>query len=145
MARNKLYKPLKDSGLIARGKFTMDTAFAYLVVVIAAFHLLPLCFIAFGETGKMLLTNYCMVLINPIMIFCVMLIYGVKIGFNFKMPLLCAALSAVSVLMYYDFVADAAEGVLYYPLVSTAVMLIVYGVFAFGANLIGALIKHYLV
>ncbi|MGN0162953.1 MAG: hypothetical protein ACI4EA_05140, partial [Candidatus Ornithomonoglobus sp.] len=60
-------------------------------------------------------------------------------------PILCTIISAISIMMYYDFGSDAAEGVLYYPLVSTVVMFFVYGIFSYASNLIGAFIKHFLV
>lgn len=141
----KNYKSLKSDGMIIRGDFRVEKAKGYIMAVIIAFHILPLCFVAFGETGKQLLTLYCMTIINPLMIFAIMMLYGVRVGFNFKMPLLCTLISAISIMMYYDFGSNAAEGILYYPLVSTAVMFFVYGIFSYASNLIGAFIKHFLV
>ncbi|MGN1116376.1 MAG: hypothetical protein ACI4TH_07405 [Candidatus Ornithomonoglobus sp.] len=141
----KNYKSLKNDGMIIRGDFKAETAKGYIIAVIIAFHILPLCFVVFGEIGKQLLTLYCMTIINPVMIFVIMLLYGVRVGFNCKMPILCTFVSAISIMMYYDFGSNAAEGVLYYPLVSTVVMFFVYGIFSYASNLIGAFIKHFLV
>ncbi len=141
----KNYKSLKNDGMIIRGDFKMETAKGYIIAAIIAFHILPLCFVVFGEIGKRLLTMYCMTIINPLMVFSIMLLYGVRVGFNFKMPILCTLISAVSIMMYYDFSSNAAEGILYYPLVSTVVMFFVYGIFSYASNLIGAFIKHFLV
>lgn len=139
------YRSLKNEGMLVRGAFTMDSAKVYIALIIAAFHILPLCFVAFGETGKQLLTMYCMTIINPIIVFMIMLIYGVRIGFNFKMPLLCTVIAAVSIVMYYDFNTDVSEGILYYPLVAATIMFFVYGILAYVSNIIGAFIKHFLV
>jgi hypothetical protein len=152
MAKKKKYKPSGEyqslngkSGMIVLEKFSMETSKWYIVATLIAFHILPLCFVAFGEIGKNLLTMYCMTIINPIMIFTIMLLYGVRVGFNGKMPALCTVISALSIMMYYDLSFDSPEGVLYNTLLSTVVMFFVYGIFSYVSSVIGAFIKHFLV
>lgn len=145
-SKNKYKAPksnLKDSSMIARSEFAFETSKWFLAAVIVAFHILPLAFLVFGETGRQALNTICMLYLNPILIFVIMLLYGVRIGFNFKMPIVCALIEAASIAMYYT--STAQEDYLFYTIQSTIVMFIVYAVISYISTAIGAFIKHYLI
>lgn len=134
---------LKSSSMIVRESFAFETSKWFLAAIIVAFHIMPLIFLAFGDTGRQLLNTICMLYLNPILIFVIMLLYGVRLGFNFKMPVICALLEAASIAMYYT--STAQEDYIFYTIQSTVVMFIVYGVISYISTAIGAFIKHYLV
>ena len=115
----------------------MENAKGYLIVILLCFHILPLVFLAFGQLGTELLTQACMVYFNPMFLFAALLIYGIKIGFNFKMPLLASIFSGASVMMYYNFQNMS------FKVMATLIMFIVYAIFAFGSIVLGSFIKRY--
>lgn len=139
----KRYGSLKNDGLIIRGEFSMETAKWYLVATIVAFHILPLLFLAFGDVGRQLLRTVCMTYLNPLLLFVILLLYGVRVGFNVKMPLLTTVISTASIAMYYTDVNQ--NEYVYYTVISTIVMLFVYAIFSFVSDVIGAFIKHWLI
>lgn len=139
----KRYGSLKQEGMIIRGEFSMETAKWYVAAFIIAFHILPLVFLAFGDTGRQLLSTVCMTFLNPMIIFVAMLIYGMRIGFNFKMPIIATLIATLSIAMYYTDVNQ--EAYVYYTVLSTLVMFFVYGIFAYISGLIGAFIKHFFI
>ena len=133
MARNDLNK--RDR-LIECCDFSFEDSKLYIAALIFLFHIVPLAFIVGGDMGQKVLNTYGMVMFNPIIIATSMLIYGIKQGFNSKMPLICMLLSVISLPMYYSFANLA------YMLMSIIIFIIVYGLYAFGAVWIGALIKQ---
>lgn len=139
----KRYGSLKSDGMIIRGAFSMETAKWFVVALLVVFHILPLVFLAFGDIGKNLLSTVCMTYLNPTCIFVILMIYGVRVGFNFKMPMLATVIAAASIAMYYTDVHQ--EAYVYYTFVSTLVMFFVYGIFSFVSAIIGAFIKHFLI
>lgn len=149
MSKKNKYKPqkrygsLKSEGMIIRGVFSMETAKWFVVALLVIFHILPLVFLAFGDIGRNLLSTVCMTYLNPTCIFVILLIYGVRIGFNFKMPLLTTVISAASIAMYYTDVNQ--DAYVYYTFVSTAVCFVVYGIFSFASTLVGGFVKHFLI
>ena len=135
-------KSLNDNPIIPRGEFSIETAKNHLIAVIICFHILPLVFLAFGDEGRELLQTGCLVYLNPMFIFVIMLLYGVRIGFNFKMPIITTLLAAASVAMYYTKPEQA--DYVYYTLTSTAVMFFVYCFFSYLSTVAGAIIKHFI-
>lgn len=145
-SKNKYKVPkssLNDSSMIVRSGFAFESSKWFIAAIIVAFHILPLVFLVFGDTGRQMLNTICMLYLNPILIFVIMLLYGVRIGFNFKMPIVCALIEAASIAMYYT--STAQEDYLFYTIQSTVVMFIVYAVISYISTAIGAFIKHYLV
>ncbi len=132
----------KHSGIMERGKFSFESAKLYITALILLFHVLPLAFIGSGEIGKALFNTYGMMMLNPLFIAIIMIIYGVKVGFNFKMPLLCILAATVSIPMYHDIAVNYEMGILYQHMVATAIALIVYTIDSFISLFIGAFIKH---
>lgn len=96
-----------------------------------------------GDTGRQILSSVFIVYLNLILVFVIMLFYGVRVGFNFKMPVICTLLAAASIAMYYT--TPSQEDYLMYTIQSTVVMFVVYGVISYISTAIGALIKHYMV
>lgn len=124
--------------IITRGKFEMDTAKMFLAAVIICFHILPLLFVIGGDLGKQLLTQVCMVYLNPMFIFVILFLYGVRIGFNFRMPLFSGLIATLSIVMYYQFEDST------YAAASVIIMFIVYMIFSFASSLLGAFVKRFL-
>lgn len=139
----KRYGSLKNEGMIIHGDFSMETAKWYIVAAIISFHILPLVFLAFGDVGRQLLSTVCMTYLNPMLLFIILLLYGVRVGFNVKMPLLTTLISTASIAMYYIDVNQS--DYVYYTVISTVVMLFVYAIFSFVSDVIGAFIKHWLI
>ena len=133
----------ENDKLIPKGEFSMETAKSYIIAFMLAFHIFPLVLILCGPFGRAFLNTFCLVPLNPMMVLAIMLIYGIKIGFNMKMPLIGTLLSAVSVLMYHDLSTTAPEGVLYFTLIAFVSMFIVHGIMAYAGALIGAFVRHF--
>lgn len=138
----KYSKTYNKKSLVVRGGFDIDTAKWHILAIIILFHILPLAMLIMGETGRQILSTIFMVYLNPILIFVVMLIYGMRMGFNFKMPIICTLLAAASIAMYYT--TPSQEDYLFYTIQSTVVMFIVYGFISYISTALGAFIKHYL-
>lgn len=139
----KYNKDRSDSAIIPRGAFSADTAKVYILISILAFHILPLVLALMKQTSNAYLNSVFMFYFDPIIIFALLLVYGIKIGFNAKMPLLTTALAAISTIMYYHSGTDAEMGILYYPLLTLVLALLAYGVTAFLGILAGSLIRHF--
>lgn len=134
---NKLKQPAKE-----KKTFSLEEAKLYITALILLFHVFPLVLKAVTPAADVLLLNYVMLIVNPMIIAIVMLIYGIKQGFNKKMPIICILLATISVPMYYDIEVDPSMGLLYYYLISTSVALIEYAIFTFASIFIGSLIKE---
>ncbi len=87
-----------------------------------------------------MLNSLGMLVMNPIFIMAILLFYGVRVGFNMKMPLLTAVISGASVGMYY--LDPEQEAYLFYLFQTVVVMFCVYLILAVGFELIGAAIKR---
>lgn len=136
----KLRKPLnKKSGIIATGKFSMETAKMYMAAALLTFHIVPLFFVFMGENGKAILLQMFLYMLNPILLFAIGFFYGVRNGFDFKFPLLFTVISTASVAMYYDF-GDANHFAL-----ALMLSLCVYLIFAFVSTVVGGFVKKFLV
>lgn len=139
----KYNKDSRESGIVPRGAFNADTSKVYILIAILAFHILPLILALVHQTSNAYLNSVFMFYFDPIIIFALLLVYGIKIGFNFKMPLLTTVLAAISTIMYYHSETGAEMGILYYPLLTLALALLAYGVTAFLGILAGAVIRHF--
>ena len=133
MARRSLKR---KSGPIATGKFSLDESKMYIAIGLICFHILPLFFVFMGESGQILLTQVFLMTLNPILIFCINCFHGCRLGFCVKFPVMMGFISAVSILMYYNGIAEGMG------LVTLVLFLIVYMIFAFGAEAVGGFIKH---
>lgn len=140
---NDLKKHNKGSSLIPRGAFSVDTAKVYILAAMIAFHILPLVLALAGKTSNAYLNSVFMFYFYPIIIFALLLVYGIKIGFNYKMPVITALLAAVSTIMYYSGASDTGMGILYYPLLTLTLALFAYGLTAFLGILAGAFIRRF--
>lgn len=142
MSKNKYkYSSLKKKqGVIHKEKFTFDNSKVFLTGLIICFHIIPLFFLAFGDMGKQMLNSLGMLVMNPIFIMAILLFYGVRVGFNMKMPFLTAVISGASVGMYY--LDPEQEAYLFYLFQTVVVMFCVYLILAVGFELIGAAIKR---
>lgn len=130
---NKLKK--KGGGPIACSKFSLEESKMYVVATLICFHILPLLFVFWGETGQNILVSVFMLVLNPLLIFSVCCFHACRLGFCFKFPALSGALAALSILMYYDGIAPEMK------LVSTFIALIVYLIIAFASELMGGFFK----
>lgn len=130
-------------GLIVRSAFKADAAKVYILIAMIAFHIVPLVLALAGKTANAYLNSVFMFYFNPLIIFALLLVYGIRIGFNYKMPVITTLLAAVSTVMYYHGSSDAEMGILYYPLLTFTLALFAYGLIAFLGILAGAFIKHF--
>lgn len=124
----------KKSGVIAKEKFSMETSKMYVAAGIICFHILPLAFIFMGEAGQQILMTVFLATLNPLMIFCICLFHAFRLGFCFKFPLIMTVLSAMSVVMYHDYLDGGV-------LMAGMVFFIVYAVLCFVAELFGGFLK----
>ena len=132
MARKSLKK---KGGPIATGKFSLDDSRLYLIITIVCFHILPLFFVFMGQTGQQILMTVFLMTLNPILIFCICCFHACRLGFCFKFPALVGAISALSVVMYYNGIAEGMG------LITLVLFLLVYMLFSFGSELVGGFIK----
>ena len=116
----------------------MENAKLYLAAILICFHILPMIFVFMGPTGQSVLLNMFMFMVNPMLIFGISFFYGVRIGFEWKFPLISGILATASIVMYYNF--DSMN----YLILSAMLCAIVYTLFAYLFVLFGAFIKKLL-
>lgn len=131
--KNRRKSLVQKDSYLPRNEFSVDDSKIYLILAIAIFHVLPLIFMAFGERGKLLYDMTYMTM-NTMFLAIAGIIYGLRKGFNFKMPLIMTTLSALSLIFYAEFSAEMA-------VTGRLVFIITYLIIAVGAAAIGALIK----
>lgn len=140
-------KPDGDGKLLAKAQFSSEKAQPYILATIIIFHILPLILMICGPIGKTLLESNMRLYVNPVLIAAISLVYGIKIGFNAKMPLFSTLLAAASTVMYYNNISDTPfeqireKGLLYYDLLNFSTFFVLYGVMSFIGIAIGAIIK----
>ena len=132
----------KESGFLPRAAYSQETAKYYIIATIIIFHILPLVLKLCGPIGKSLLNTNMRIYINPMAVLAILLVYGIKLGFNVKMPMFTTLLSAASTIMYYTIEINQEQGILYYYFLSFAFFFIIYGIMAFMGAFFGALIKR---
>lgn len=132
MARRSLKK---RGGPIATGKFSVDDSKMYIAAGLICFHILPLFFVFMGAAGQTILMSVFLMTLNPILIFCICCFHGCRLGFCVKFPVMMGVISALSILMYYNGIAEGMG------LITLVLFLIVYMVFSFGAEAVGGFIK----
>lgn len=128
----------KNGSLLPTAKFSMENAKLYLAAILICFHILPMIFVFMGPTGQSVLLNMFMFMVNPMLIFGISFFYGVRIGFEWKFPLISGILATASIVMYYNF--DSMN----YLILSAMLCAIVYTLFAYLFVLFGAFIKKLL-
>lgn len=128
-------KPLKKE----KYKFNIKDAKPYIIGILICFHIVPLIFVIMGDTGAEILQNTMMLLLNPILIFLIGLLYGVRFGYEWKFPLLAGFLSTLSILMYYSFLN------VMYMVQSVVLCAVVYFLFVYMSVLGGSFLKRFLV
>ena len=131
--KNRRKSLVQKETLLPRGEFDVNDSKIYLILALVVFHVLPLIFIAFGEKGK-LMYDMTYMTINTMFLAIAGIIYGMKKGFNFKMPLIFVALAALSLIFYAEFSAEMA-------VTGRLVFIITYLIIAFGAVVLGAFLK----
>ena len=138
----KLRKSLnEDNHIIKRGKFEMETAKMYLVISLLVFHIAPLIFVFMGPVGLATLMNVFLYTVNVIFLFGIGIFYGIRIGFNFKFPLVMLVVSILSYVFYYNSAALFTDANHY---VATGVItFIVYAVFSFFSVALGGWLKRF--
>ena len=141
MAR-KLGKGLnEDTHIIKRGKFEMETSKMYLVIALIIFHIVPLVFVFMGKTGLDVLMNMFLYTINIIFLFAIGMFYGIRIGFNFKFPLVMLVISALSYVFYYN--SDQLFTDANYYIMTGVITVIVYAAFSFLSTALGGWLKRF--
>ena len=131
--KNRRKSLVHKETVLPRAEFDFDDSKIYLICAIVVFHILPLPFMAFGEQGKLM---YDMIYLTVDTLFLAFagLIYGIKKGFNLKMPLVMTGLGVLSLIFYPEF--DEAM-----RLTGRVVFSLTFLIIAVGAVVIGALIK----
>lgn len=136
--KDRRKKLVKKESMLAKNEFTVDDSKIYIIATIIMFHILPLIMALMGESGQLLLLQTFLMMLNPIFISIAGLIYGIRKGFNVKLPLFMGVIALASIPMYYklDTLAYIAQ--------TTLVMGIVYLIFAYASTAIGALLRKFL-
>ena len=124
-----------------RAAYSAETAKYYILAVILIFHILPLVLKLCGSAGASLLNFNMRIYVNPMAVLAILLIYGIKLGFNFKMPLFATLLASASTIMYYQIDVDPQQGLLFYYFQNFSLFFVLYAVMAFVGILAGSLIK----
>ncbi len=135
MKRNT--KKRADEKIIPTAAFTTENSKIYILVTIILFHVLPFILALIGDMGKMILTHLFMFYLNPLIVFATLFVYGLRVGFNAKMPLIVTLLASVSLIMYYSIEPDLAHYVLTFLL-----GFCVFAIMGFLGILAGAFVKH---
>lgn len=143
----KRMKPDSEGKVFAKAQFSSEKAQPYILAAILIFHILPLVLMLCGPMGKTLLVANMRFYVNPVIVAAITLVYGIKIGFNAKMPLVATLLSSASTIMYYNNIKDTPfeqireNGLLYYDMLNFATFFVLYGVMSFIGIAIGSFIK----
>ncbi|MCD8390438.1 MAG: hypothetical protein LUD03_01170 [Firmicutes bacterium] len=147
MARKLGRRLGEDTHIIKRGEFSLETAKMYIAATIVVFHIIPLIFVFMGDTGIQILINIFLFTINIIAIFAIGLFYGVRIGFNFKFPLVMTVISILSYFFYYSSTSTTIDiGTYAVNYIATGmIVLIVYAVFSYVSTIIGGWLKRFFV
>lgn len=127
----------KKGGIIVTGKFSIEEAKMYIAAALIMFHIIPLFFVFWGEMGRLLLLQIFMFMLNPLFIFCVNMFHAIRLGFSFKFVGIVAALSTLSIFMYYE----VEPGMLFQ---TVFLCFCVYLIFAFVSEILGGMIKKLL-
>ena len=139
MSKKNRRKTIKEKeSAIAKNDFSVDDSKIYIIATLIMFHIAPLIMVMLGENGQLLLLQTFLMMLNPIFISLAGLIYGIKKGFNLKLPAFMGFLALISIPMYYKF------DTLAYTVQTTVIMGIVYLIFAYGATVIGAFLRKLL-
>lgn len=111
-----------------------------MAAIIALFHIVPLLTVFSGSPFELMAVLF--MIVNPMAVFILCAVFGVKQGFSWKLPLFVAGVFVPSVFMYYMDYTSPADLV---NAVRTALIYgIVYLIFAFIAVAVGALIRRWL-
>ena len=141
MAR-KLGKGLnEDTHIIKRGKFEIETAKMYLVIALIVFHIAPLIFVFMGTVGLATLMNMFLYTINVIFLFGIGVFYGIRVGYNFKFPLVMLVISVLSYIFYYN--SDTLFENANYYIMTGVITFVVYAVFSFLSTALGGWLKRF--
>ena len=122
------------------GNFGFDTSKGYMAAFIVLFHIVPLITVFTHSSFELMAVLF--MIVNPMAIFILSAIFGVKQGFTWKLPLFVAGVFAPSVIMYYkDFntpedIINAVRTILIYS--------IVYFIFSLISEALGGLIRRWL-
>ena len=127
----------KKKGFIATHKFSVEESKSYLMAGIISFHILPLFFVFMGEAGQQILITLFLTTMNPLIIFSICTFHAFRLGFCVKFPLIMTFLGALSIAMYYNYLAGAV-------LTSTLIFGIVYLVLCFASELLGGFLKKFI-
>lgn len=131
----------KDAHFIRRGKYSTEEAKTYLIVAIAVFHILPLMFVFMGETGAIAMQTTLLYTVNVMFLFGIGVFYGIRVGYNFKFPLILTVISFMSYVIYYSN-GYIFENVYYY-IMTGVITFIVYALFSFVSTAIGGWAKRF--
>ncbi len=131
---------MKKLGKPEKTEFGFETSKGYMAAIIALFHIVPLIAVM-GNSALSLMPVLCMI-VNPMIIFIVCIVFGVKQGFTWKMPLFVAVVFAPSVFMYYMDMQTPED--MMYAIQTTLIFIIVYFIFSLIATAVGALFRKWL-
>lgn len=120
--------------------FGFASAKSYIIADLAVFHLVPLLFLMIRVDMAVIGMAMLLMTLNPLYVVIIGLVYGWRKGFGWKFALLTGVIFAPSVMMYYLPLTTPEE--LMYALLTTAVLTLVYWVFAFVSVAAGAFVRR---
>lgn len=131
---------MRDLRKPQKAEFGFETSKGYMATLIALFHILPLITAIAGISNELM--PILLMMLNPMIVFIVCIVFGVKQGFTWKMPFFTAIVFAPSVMMYYmDF--KTPEDIMY-TVQTTLIYTIVYFIFSLIATFAGGIFKKWL-
>lgn len=134
MSKKNRRRSLKEKeSILPTSQFSVDDSKVYLVAALIVFHIVPLAFVILGDKGRDMYEMLYLTL-DTMFLAIAGVIYGLKKGFNFQMPLVMTALGVLSLIFYPSF---APEMVIKGRLVFALTFIII----ALGALIVGAIIK----
>ena len=131
---------MRKLGKPEKAEFGFEPSKGYMATIIALFHIVPLVAVM-GNVALSMMPVLCMI-VNPMVIFIVCVVFGVKQGFTWKMPLFVAVVFAPSVFMYYMDMQTPED--MMYAIQTTLIFMIVYFIFSLIATAVGGLFKKWL-
>lgn len=111
-----------------------------MAAIIVLFHIVPLLAVMTGMSFELM--SILFMIVNPMAVFIICGMFGVKQGFTMKLPLFTAVVFAPSVIMYYMEIATPEDVV--NVVRTTLIYTIVYFIFAVISDALGAFVKKML-
>lgn len=122
-----------------RVEFSTSDSKVYMIATLVIFHIVPLVFVLMNftmpDTNFMALYTQFAIYFNSSLLAIIAFLYGIKKGFNFKMPIIISVIAILSIIFYAEYMINQTLPMMF-------AFGFVYVLFSFVGILIGAYLKR---